>query len=105
MGTSYYQAPEAMMREQYNEKVDAWAVGIVILEIWMKCRVDMFEEGCFPAIVPSFPREEQLSAIKHPQLFEITKKLLVKDVSKRMSIIDIYKKNLKPKPKPNIYEL
>ena len=57
MGTSYYQAPEAMMREPCNEKVDAWAVGIVILEIWMKCRVYMFEEGCFPAIVPSFPRE------------------------------------------------
>ena len=42
-----------MKGENYDEKVDAWALGIVILELWLNLRVTdtNFAKGGIPASV------------------------------------------------------
>ena len=48
IGTSFYKAPEMLKNELYNFKIDSWAVGLVILQIWVKCRVNKLANGKIP---------------------------------------------------------
>ena len=78
-----------MKGEKYDQKVDSWALGIVILELWLNRRVNAIANGGFPALVDWFPSEDQLKAIKDPKLREITRRLLQKDAKSRLAILDI----------------
>ena len=80
-----------MKGEKYDQKVDSWALGIVIMELWLNRRVTdaEFANGGLPAFIDWFPSEEQLKAIKDPELREITRRLLRKDAKSRLAILDI----------------
>ena len=46
-----------MKGEKYYEKVDAWALGIVILELWLNRRITEIANGGFPAFVNWLPSD------------------------------------------------
>ena len=55
VGTFWYRAPELMQGKKYNLKVDAWALGLVIIELWNKTRANESVSGGCPAVVEWFP--------------------------------------------------
>lgn len=40
IGTYEYYAPEQLDKLEYNQKVDCWAVGLILLEIHLEKRVN-----------------------------------------------------------------
>lgn len=78
-----------IQQSSYDEKVDSWAAGVVILELWTKVRATDFTKLLSPAIGRFFPTQEQLETIEDFNIRLIARQMLVKDPSKRISIIDI----------------
>ena len=60
VGNSMSMAPELLQKSEYTYEVDAWAVGVVLLSLWLNCRVNKLANGGYPALVESFPTKDQL---------------------------------------------
>ena len=84
LGTPTYTAPEIIMRDEYDEKVDIWSTGILLFNMLT---------GCQPYNSNDYvPLDEQVlnksipfSKIENEQLKKLCKKLCVKDPVKRVS--------------------
>ena len=71
VGTVIYMAPEILKGEEYNYKANLWSIGIIIYRLYF-CKF-------------SFPVEKQaLSKTKNNELDDLIKRLLEKDLSKRL---------------------
>ena len=88
VGTDWYMAPQLKNKQKFTNQVDAWAVGLVLMELWMKYRVNnaKFAGGLIPALVESFPTNNQLLQVKDMQLRWIVGKLLIRDPQNRGSV-------------------
>ena len=90
VGTNWYMPPQFFknQKQEYTYEVDVWAVGIVLMEVWLECRVNnhRFEGGLIPAKVESFPTEDQLEKIKDLKLRWIVAKSLIRDPQNRGSM-------------------
>ena len=76
-GTNFYKAPEILENSIFNEKVDEWAVGLIMYI--MLTGKEPFDEG------DNIKNNINFNKIENQKLREINEKLLCKDPNKRIS--------------------
>ena len=79
-GTQFYKAPETIGNSIFNEKVDEWAVGIIMY--MMLTREEPFKEE---DILENKFKKINFEKIENKKLREINEKLLCIDYEKRIS--------------------
>lgn len=53
----FYMAPQLFKGDKYTEAADAWAVGVVILQLWLNGKIAKFMNNCYPALADDFPKK------------------------------------------------
>lgn len=91
VGNAYYRAPQLLIGNSYDSRIDSWALGLLILEVWSNRRICDFQNGGIPAVIENFPKQSQFNVIKDPKLRRIAGQLLVKNPENRKFIKDIWK--------------
>ena len=62
LGTPLYMSPELIRRQQYNEKVDVWSLGVIVYQLLC---------GMTPFDAPSLKRiQENICNLPDDQLFK-----------------------------------
>ena len=84
LGTRAYAAPEIFSRSGYNEKIDEWAVGVILYN--MLTGYEPFEGDTKSELIDSICNQEiNFDIIKDVDLKELDKKLLDRDYNKRIT--------------------
>ena len=90
VGTPYYMSPEVCQSSKYTYKADVWSLGVVLYELCAGKRPFIAENllGLVYKIVEEEP--EPIPDTYSPELQEIVKKLLTKDVASRPTISQLF---------------
>lgn len=99
IGTPFYVSPEQMIGSQassarYNQKVDMYALGIILIELWVPFKTGMER-------IQSLQKCRLSESILPPQLsnenvIKIAKKLLCHDPKQRFSSLELLRSDLLP---------
>ncbi|ODV63515.1 aurora family serine/threonine-protein kinase [Ascoidea rubescens DSM 1968] len=104
-GTLDYLSPEMIESKDHNEKVDIWALGILMYELLVGN--PPFEEGCQQTTYRRIARVDlKIPQFLQPDAVDLIKRLLRYDPTKRISLSDAQNhpwilRNKKYWPKPN----
>ena len=90
-GTYLYQSPEQINNEPYDEKIDIFALGVILVELVSKFNTE-FErietlQGLKKSIYPEYLKEDHLKE------YNLVKKMTRLDPKERPNIKDIFKDN------------
>ena len=91
MGTPLFSSPEILTNNEFSEKSDAWALGVILFQLCSLCLP--FSEKSYRRIIEAI-KEKSPGPIPpqySPHLQKIVSKLLQKNPNKRASIHDILK--------------
>ena len=86
VGTYLYQSPEQLEGKEYNEKVDIFALGLILMEMCCLCKTESerrviilnVRKGVYPEELEEYPQEK-----------ELIQKMTLIDPNKRYSINDV----------------
>ena len=84
LGTPTYTAPEIILRQEYNEKVDIWSTGILFFNMLTGCQ-PYNSNDYIPLDEQVLNKSIPFGKIENDKLKNLCKKLLVKDPIKRLS--------------------
>ena len=84
LGTPTYTAPEIIMRDEYDEKVDIWSTGILLFNMLTGCQ-PYNSNDYIPLDEQVLNKSIPFSKIENEQLKKLCKKLCNKDPVKRVS--------------------
>ena len=84
LGTPTYTAPEIILREEYNEKVDIWSTGILFFNMLTGCQ-PYHSDDYIPLDEQVLNKSIPFGKIENEKLKGLCKKLCVKDPKKRLN--------------------
>ena len=84
LGTPTYTAPEIILRQEYNEKVDIWSTGILFFNMLTGCQ-PYHSDDYIPLDEQVLNKSIPFGKIENEKLKGLCKKLCVKDPKKRLN--------------------